>query len=285
MTTATVEGATGKTPTMPEADIAMNTIKRRIASILSSPMGCAFFVYAREEGWSPADLADPSVSFLLAVDAVEEISIYYSGHAAKVAALRAQAPSLRPMVQATLENPGIAWWYAPLDLDNQIWVSHERLPPDTEKWQRRGGPLQNFRAYCTSTLVGEYTSEMFACGYTCCDFWGLLFQPDSRLHTWRIRFPARVRVYEVNDAADWHRLCVRYPARGVDDDRLVPNWGAVATEWDGVHLTFGGLLSCEQARYEDASGWSMNQFWQIERTWWLNGIATVSERWRDYEEM
>lgn len=269
-----------------------NTIERRVASILSSPMGCAFFVYAREEGWTPADLADPSVSFLLAVGAAEEVSIYYSGHAAKVAALRAQAPSLRPMVQATLENPGIAWWYAPLDLDNQIWVSHERLPPDTAKWQRPGGPssvgerkLQRPREYNTSTLVGEYTSEMFAYGYVCCDFWGLLHQPDFRLHTWRIRFPATVRVYEVNDAADWHRLCVRYPARGVDDDRLVPDWGAVAAEWDGVHLTFGGLLSCEQTRYEDAAGWSMNQFWQIEETWWLNGIATVSERWRDYVRM
>ena len=105
------------------------------------------------------------------------------------------------------------------------------------------------------------------------------------MHTWRIRFPACVRVYEVNDSTDWRRLCVRYPARGVDDDRLVPNWGAGAGEWDGVHLTFGGLLGCEQVCYADAAGWSMNQLWQIELTCWLTSLATVSERWRDYAEM
>ena len=68
-------------------------------------MGCAFFGYAREEGLSPSDLADHSVSFLRAVGAVEDVSIHYSGHAATVAALRAQAPSLRPLVQAALEHP------------------------------------------------------------------------------------------------------------------------------------------------------------------------------------
>ena len=168
----------------------MNTMERRVASILSSPTGCAFFGYARDEGLSPADLADPSVSFLRAVGAVEDVGIHYSGHAATVAALRAQAPSLRPLVQAALEHPGTAWWYAPLDLNSQIWVSHERLLPDTEKWQRPGGPLgvgerKSQRPFdyqhCTSTLVGEYTSEMFACGYKCCDFWSLLFPAGRAL--------------------------------------------------------------------------------------------------------
>ena len=46
-------------------------------------------------------------------------------------------------------------------------------------------------------------------------------------------------MFEIHGPADWHDLCVRYPAKGTEDDRLVPNWGAVAEEWDGVHLSIG----------------------------------------------
>ena len=65
-----------------------------------------------------------------------------------------------------------------------------------------------------------------------------------------MRFLEEVRVFEIHGPSDWHNLSVRYPAKVTEDDRLVPNWGAVAEEWDGVHLSLGGLLTAEQNRYE-----------------------------------
>ena len=79
---------------------------------------------------------------------------------------------------------------------------------------------------------------------------------------WAMRFPLDARVFEIHDPSDWHELCVRYQARGTEDDRLVPNWGAVSEEWDGVHLSLGGLLITEQGRYESRAGWTMLESWQ-----------------------
>ena len=62
---------------------------------------------------------------------------------------------------------------------------------------------------------------------------------------WRsMRFLGEVRVFEIHGSSDWHGLCVKYPGRYTEDSRLVPNWGAVAEEWDGVRLSFGGYADC-----------------------------------------
>ena len=76
---------------------------------------------------------------------------------------------------------------------------------------------------------------------------------------------------------------MRYPARGSEGDRLVPNWGAVSEEWDGVHLSLGGLLTSEQNRYESSDGWTMLDFWHAEQTHWLRGIDTEVKRQPDFD--
>jgi hypothetical protein len=80
-------------------------------------------------------------------------------------------------------------------------------------------------------------------------------------------------VFKIHGPSDWHNLCVRYPSKYTEDSRLAPNWGAVAEEWDGVHLSFGGLLTAKQNRHEAAAGWkagwTMLDFWHAEQTYWL----------------
>ena len=73
---------------------------------------------------------------------------------------------------------------------------------------------------------------------------------------WELKMALDLKVYEVHDAGAWHQLCLWYPARR-SDGGLTVNWGAAANDWDGVHLSFGGLLSCEQARSESAEGRSL----------------------------
>ena len=63
----------------------------------------------------------------------------------------------------------------------------------------------------------------------------------------------------------------------------MPDWGAVSEDWDGVHLSIGGLLTAEQVRYESREGWSMLDFWQAEQTFWLRSLDTVSRRLPDFD--
>ncbi|MXY46035.1 MAG: hypothetical protein F4Y44_03420 [Chloroflexi bacterium] len=62
----------------------------------------------------------------------------------------------------------------------------------------------------------------------------------------------------------------------------------MAEEWDGVHLSLGGLLTTEQNRHESISGWkdgwAMLDFWHAEQTYWLRALKTETERQPDFEK-
>ena len=151
-----------------------------------------------------------------------------------------------------------------MDLRAQTWISiHGSLdrfvygtPPDTMGWHQPENPPGGWERYAqkprgnqtTSTLYGPYlTSKLLAydqrVGDHLCQF---------PLAWWSVRFLEDVRVFEIHGPSDWHDLCLSYPSRHTEDDRLVPNWGAVSEEWDGVHLSLGGLLTAGQNRYEIA---------------------------------
>ena len=64
---------------------------------------------------------------------------------------------------------------------------------------------------------------------------------------------------------------------------MVPDWRSVAVDWDGVHLSLGGVLSCEQARYEQGVEWSMMRWWHTERMLWLRRLDIAGERMVDFQ--
>ena len=264
----------------------MNLLGQRVEDILVSPMGCAFFADARERGYLPVDLAKPAVSLPLAALAVNAVERWRSDHEEVVPAMLGLAPTLRPLVEATLEYSGTAWWYERPDLNRQAWVAHDGETPDPTGWRRPDSPPSRWERYAQKPNSGQYTSTLFD-GYA-----SLLIGYEQRagdmwpqswpLECWLMRMSADARIYEIHGPADWHRLCVAYPARGSDDDRLVPDWGAASADWDGVHLSFGGLLACEQNRQETADGWSMHEFWHAESTFWLRAMDAERERLPDY---
>ena len=106
---------------------------------------------------------------------------------------------------------------------------------------------------------------------------------DFPLVCWHLCMPPEARIYEVDGPESWHNLCVQYPTRARDDDRLVPNWGAAAEDWDGIHLSFGGLLTCEQVRHESPAGWSKHEFWHAELTHWINRLPFNAQRLPDHD--
>jgi len=111
---------------------------------------------------------------------------------------------------------------------------------------------------------------------------------------WQMTVDASARVFEIDGPQAWHDLCVRYPAEGTigrgipdfsgDKGRLVPDWSAVADDWDAVHLTFGGLLIAEQVRVSSPSGWTYHWAWDYEQTMWLRWMFTSTGQMAHHQE-
>jgi len=238
----------------------------RVEALLNSLVGCQFLVALVESGLSPEELADPKVSLWLAAVSADVVNIYNSEHDLIAAELPALAREKAEQARAVIEHPGTAWWFDDIDLDAQSWLSiHGTLkkfiygtPPNTMGWERPENPSRRWERYAQKPIGNQITSTLYGPHLT-----SKLVGYDKRvgdyfcefpLAWWSMRFLEEVRVFEIHGPADWHDLCVKYPAKGTEDDRLVPNWGAVAEEWDGVHLSFGGLLTTEQNRYESISG-------------------------------
>lgn len=81
---------------------------------------------------------------------------------------------------------------------------------------------------------------------------------------------------EIDGPESWHAFAARYPAR-YDDGHLVPDWGSVAQEWDGVHLTLGGMLTSEQVTLHSDAGASWHWAWDAEQTAWLRWCFDEAE--------
>ena len=199
---------------------------------------------------------------------------------------------MRPLARAILEHPATAWWFDSPDLDHQIWIAHEGTFPITAKWESPSTPPGGWERYAqkprglqyTSTLVDGLTSLFVAYDNRSGD---LAFWPTP-LPCWELRILSHVKIYEIDGPGAWHELCLKYPAertssQGKADGQLTPDWGAVAADWDAVHLSLGALLTAEQVRNESPEGWSMLTFWEAEHTYWLRGVTTVSERLPDHD--
>ncbi len=57
---------------------------------------------------------------------------------------------------------------------------------------------------------------------------------------------------------------------------IVPGWDRVAERWDGIHLTFAGLLTVPLVRHSTAAGTTMMWNWNTEGTMWLPGAVLRS---------
>ena len=107
-----------------------------------------------------------------------------------------------------------------------------------------------------------------------------------------VRISRDARVYEVTGAAAWAELTARYPLAVTSSRRhdwfrttgwrgqwLMPDWQAVANDWDGVHLTVYGYLSTA-GRLLTVPGddrldvRTLLAGWDAGATWWLADVTT-----------
>ncbi len=273
----------------------MSDTDRKVRDLLNSPVGCAFLISVEMNGLTPEDVSDPETSINRAAFTIEQVRRHTYYHEAAVSGVLEMGKSMQSQARALIEHPGVAWWFEPVGLNRQAWLSiYGTLdkfiygtPPNTDRWSCPQNPSSRWERYAQKPLSNQHTSTLYGPCLT-----SQLIAYDQRvgdhycdfpLAWWAMRFPQDVRVFEIHGPSDWHDLCVQYPARGTEDDRLVPNWGAISEEWDGVHLSFGGMLTTEQGRYESSVGWTMLESWQAEQTYWLRNLEVDSKRLSDYD--
>jgi hypothetical protein len=98
------------------------------------------------------------------------------------------------------------------------------------------------------------------------------------------------RIYEVDAPAAWSDLVARYPLTVTDSRRhdwwkitrraghwLLPDYQAMAVDYDAVHLSVYGYLSCAGRAVDVGPAASMIAGWDPDATWWLSDIFTAGD--------
>ncbi len=254
-------------------------IAARTAALTTAPAGCAFLRAVELLGLSAAAAADPVRSFDLLGQALTDVSVWRSDHAIAVQQILAVGPRLAPSARAILARPEAAWWFGPLDRQAQLSAVNPTgttlpTPPIVP-----AGPPSAWERYAQKPFWGLYTSteiagtSSFLTGAAA--YAGDLGPFVYPVERYRFTVSAAARVFTVNGPAAWHRLCATYAAPepgGLLGDLLVPDFAAVAREWDAVHLTLGGLLAADQVRVDGPAGSSELQGWNAEQTVWLRWV-------------
>jgi hypothetical protein len=96
------------------------------------------------------------------------------------------------------------------------------------------------------------------------------------------------RIYEVSGSAQWAELVTRYPmevtnyrrhdwwrATGWDGRWLIPDFTAVATDYDAVHVTVMGYLATAWCALPVDDACTVLAGWNPDQTYWLTDVRTA----------
>ena len=228
----------------------------------------------------------------------------------------AAGDTLRPVAGAVAAAPAAAWWWSPAALNDQQsveWIDpqHDHSPALTgaagklTAW-RRDTLADEERAaerpadprapwsghwWATPALSGLPATSRAAAGLGAV---GLALTEDAmgwtEARVWPVRARPDVRVYEITGPAAWTELVRRYPlevsrsrrhdwyrATGRAGRWLIPDYAAVAADWDAVHLTVAGYLSTAGVAcpVERTAG-TVLAGWDPDDTWWLTDVLTLA---------
>ncbi len=244
-----------------------------------------------------------------------------------VAADPAVVERLRPVAAAIAAAPGAAWWTTPADPADLRYTSRfdtqRAVPPpltgaaqQLADWriatladnrraatERSADPAAPFSGRWWSTPTGARlvttTRRLPGLGSI-----KLAWEDDSFNQSdaaiWSLRTSGEPRMWEVDGPDAWTRLDDRYPldvthgrrhdwyrATGRDGSWRIPDWDAVAADWDGVHLTVAGYLSTATRALQlaDATAATVLAGWDPDQTWWLTdclaAVPPQPEMWHN----
>jgi hypothetical protein len=113
-------------------------------------------------------------------------------------------------------------------------------------------------------------------------------------------FPAATppRVYEVHRPRDWQHLVATYPfdvsrsrrgvwwqSTGIDGAWFIPDWQAVAGDYDAIHVSVHGYLTTAGEALPVPGGHTVLAGWNPDVTYWLSDVTSgATEHWHRTSE-
>jgi hypothetical protein len=217
--------------------------------------------------------------------------------------------ALEPVARRIGESASAAWWWSPVALDRQRYVQwtdeSPREPPALSGAAER---LALWRATAlsdereaarhskpaTANLTGNWTStpsRMTTTSRSHPELGAVTLRlvEDGlgwrQADVWPLRPAGVCRIYEITGPLAWAELVARYPldvslsrrqdwwrTTGHDGSWLIPDWAAVSSDFDAVHLTVAGYLSTAGRAIAVGTSHSVLANWDPDNTYWLSDV-------------
>jgi len=216
---------------------------------------------------------------------------------------------LWPVAEAVSRAPAACWWSTPMDSATQhevVFDMREGWPlpgrpddglaalldwrADTVTDERRAAerPDDPRAPYSgswwsspTPAVLRNSTRNLGSTGPV-----GLHLVEDelgwSSARCWSVQVRPDASIYEIGGADDWSELVRRYPlavtksrrhdwwrVTGRDLEWAIPDFHAVAAQYDAVHLSVAGYLSTAGRALPAARAHTVLAGWNPDQTWWL----------------
>jgi hypothetical protein len=219
------------------------------------------------------------------------------------------AEQLRPVAEAVSSAPAARWWWWPIDPAIQYEVLFDELdgrsPPDRPDdgraallaWRARTLKDESSAAdrpddprapysgswWSTPALSGLRRSTR---GLTSTGPVGLHLVEDAfgwtSARCWSLQLRSGASIFEIGGPEDWSELVRRYPlavtksrrhdwwrATGRDVEWAIPDFHAVASDYDAVRLSVAGYLSTAGRALRAGEWHTVLAGWNPDETWWL----------------
>jgi len=222
---------------------------------------------------------------------VECVAPFAADRHAAVTDLEANAPRYRAAAEAWLARHRDHPWFAPFGGDRQGWVCGDvDEPPDPGVFVPP--PAPEYTPF-GCTLLGATTTTLDDG-----DMWPVPWERRTApgAPVWALTVPRSARVLEIRDPAGWAELVTAHPRplTAMDEplyDLTLPggllgvDWASAARDWDGVRMTFDGILRTAYVAVPVPGGTTAFMPWDSgwEQTLWLRWVfddAIPGTPWR-----
>jgi len=247
-------------------------------------------------------------------DSVSQAMYWQPPHHQDVIAAHPQVrAALRPLAASIAGAAATAWWNTPVDLSalrSTQWTD-DHSPPQTltgaatnlQKWREqtaaqnlraktdrppRAGVLYSGTWWSAPTMASlvSTTRPLANLGavHLCWHEDTLGFQNAM---IWTLETIQSPKVWEITHPQAWVDLVQTYPldvtfefrddwqrTTGREGNWYIPDWNAVAADWDAVHVSVAGYLTTATRALPLADGDAATMLagWNPDQTWWLTDI-------------
>ncbi|MCU1505174.1 MAG: hypothetical protein JWP05_143 [Microbacteriaceae bacterium] len=219
--------------------------------------------------------------------------------------------ALGPVAHQIGESASVAWWSSPIALDSQRyvqWTDESPLEPPAlsgaadrlDRWRTNELSDERRAARRPKAVDASFSGEWWSTPALARLTTTSRSRPDlgaislrltedalsyGRANVWPLRPAGGCRIYEITDPTAWTKLVARYPmdvslsrrhdwwqATGHDGSWSIPDWAAVSSDFDAVHLTVTGYLTTAGRALPVGNSASVLAGWAPDQTYWLGDV-------------